>query len=319
MRAKISVLMNCFNGEKYLKEAIDSVFNQTLEDWEIIFIDNCSTDKSASIAKSYGKKVKYFSTEKNIPLGAARKFGVEFCSEYIATLDTDDIWLPHALENLYEAITSGDFALAYGHQYLIDKNGSNIGEIKNIYARQKGNLFSKLLVQFDIPMVATMISKVKMLKSKLNFDENVYGSVEYALFIPLAVKNNYIALDTFIVKYRVHDSLSTKLSDKLYKERINTLNKILKQYPDLKTKHPNEFREAFARGAYYKSQHLMSKGEQIKAFKTLNKYMFIDVRYFLLTLLTICPIFIWNFVQKMKNKKFRALFHNILTIKYKLL
>jgi glycosyltransferase involved in cell wall biosynthesis len=303
MRTKISVLMNCYNGEKYLREAIDSVFNQTLKDWEIVFIDNCSTDNSASIAKSYGEKIKYFKTKKNIPLGAARKFGVEFCSEYIATLDTDDVWLPHALESLYSAITSGDYALAYGHQHLIDKNGCDIGEIKNRYANQSGDLFSKLLVQFDIPMVATMISKDKMVESNLNFDEKVYGSVEYALFMPLAIKNNYIALDTFIVKYRVHDSLSTKLSDKLYQERKNTLNKILKQYPDLKNKHPNEFREAFARGNYYESQYLMSNGEQIKAFKTLSQHMFIDVRYFLLTLLTICPMFVWDFVQNKKYKR----------------
>ena len=52
--------MNCFNGEEFLVEAIDSVFNQTYTDWEIIFFDNASTDGSREIAKSYGSKLKYY-------------------------------------------------------------------------------------------------------------------------------------------------------------------------------------------------------------------------------------------------------------------
>ena len=62
--AKVSVLMNCYNGEKYLREAIDSVYAQTYPDWEIIFIDNVSTDNSALIAKSYDSRLRYYKTEK---------------------------------------------------------------------------------------------------------------------------------------------------------------------------------------------------------------------------------------------------------------
>ena len=56
----VSILMNCWNGEEYLRESIESVFNQSFSDWEIVFIDNCSNDKSAEIAMSFGKKVKYY-------------------------------------------------------------------------------------------------------------------------------------------------------------------------------------------------------------------------------------------------------------------
>ena len=58
----VSILMNCYDGEKYLSEAIDSVFMQTFTDWEIIFVDNCSLDNSAEIATGFGSKVKYFKT-----------------------------------------------------------------------------------------------------------------------------------------------------------------------------------------------------------------------------------------------------------------
>ena len=124
---KISVLMNCYNSESYLKKAIDSVYSQTYDNWEIIFIDNCSTDNSARIAKGYDKRLKYIKTKKNIPLGSARKFGIKYCSNFVAILDTDDIWIENALEELYNSIISGDYSLAFGNQIIIDCHIYGIG------------------------------------------------------------------------------------------------------------------------------------------------------------------------------------------------
>ena len=70
----ISVIMNCFNGERYLRTAIESVFVQTWTDWEIVFWDNCSTDGTAEIAQLFGSRVRYFRGERNLLLGAARVF-----------------------------------------------------------------------------------------------------------------------------------------------------------------------------------------------------------------------------------------------------
>ena len=61
--SSVSVIINCHNGERFLREAIDSIYRQTYTDWEIIFWDNSSNDKSASIAKSYDKKLKYCNQE----------------------------------------------------------------------------------------------------------------------------------------------------------------------------------------------------------------------------------------------------------------
>ena len=72
MNSKVSVIMNCFNGEAYLSQAIDSVFKQSYTDFEIIFFDNASTDSSAEIAKNYGPKLHYYYSQNLIPLGKAR-------------------------------------------------------------------------------------------------------------------------------------------------------------------------------------------------------------------------------------------------------
>ena len=298
---KISVLMNCFNGEKYLEEAILSVYNQSYNNWEIIFIDNCSTDGSATIAKSFSEKLKYFKTSNNIRLGAARKFGVEKCGNYIAVLDSDDVWMPNMLEVLYKSINSGDYSLSYGNQFQINSEGKIISKIKNRNSGQVGNFFPKLLMQFDIPMVCCLIDKRKMLKMNLNFDENIYGSEEYCLFMQMAINSKFISVDDFLVKYRVHDSLTTQLNIKIVEDRIYTLNKIISENPKLNTIYQKEFREAFARAKYYKAQFYVNNLKKEEAIKEMKKIMFLDIKYFSLTMILILPgLFFWNFFQKVK-------------------
>ena len=89
---KVSIIMNCLNGSEYLKEALDSVMVQTYKNWEVIFWDNASIDDSASIAKSYGEKIKYFCSESTTKISIARERAFKEASgDYIAILDVDDI------------------------------------------------------------------------------------------------------------------------------------------------------------------------------------------------------------------------------------
>tara|TARA_S200000501_G_C20673440_1_gene677386 strand:- start:23 stop:934 length:912 start_codon:yes stop_codon:yes gene_type:complete len=301
---KISVLINCYNGERYLDATLDSVLSQTYTNWEVIFIDNCSNDKTEQIIKSKIKNLKYFKTKKQLNLGAARNFGVKQCGKYFAVLDADDIWMPNCLQRLYEAINSGDFSLAYGNQILINKNGNEIGRISNLYMGKRGDFFNKLLMQFDIPLVCTLVDKEKMFEMNLNFDENIFGSEEYCLFIQMALKSNFIAVCDFLVKYRVHESLTTKLNDKIYKERIYTLEKVIKENPGVEKKYKRGFREAFARGVYYKVQYLVRSKQKFVALNEMKNIMFLNLRYFLLGLILVFPGYgLWNFFQRIKYNR----------------
>ena len=89
----VSVIMNCYNGEKYLRESIDSVVAQTYENWELIFWDNHSTDNSAQIVQSYGdSRIYYFCSQTFTPLGEARNLAIKQSnSEFIAILDCNHI------------------------------------------------------------------------------------------------------------------------------------------------------------------------------------------------------------------------------------
>jgi glycosyltransferase involved in cell wall biosynthesis len=94
---KVSIIMNCWNCGKYLREALDSAFGQTYKDFEVIFWDNLSSDSSIEIAKQY--PVRFFSNTRPLPLGESRNLAIEqAASKYIAFLDCDDVWLPTKLE-----------------------------------------------------------------------------------------------------------------------------------------------------------------------------------------------------------------------------
>ena len=95
----VSVIINCLNGERYLGEAIDSVYDQTFKNWEIIFWDNASLDNSAKIAASYDSKIKIFKSNKTESLGKARNNAIKKATgDLIAFLDADDKWAPRKLE-----------------------------------------------------------------------------------------------------------------------------------------------------------------------------------------------------------------------------
>jgi glycosyltransferase involved in cell wall biosynthesis len=90
----VSVIMNCYNSDRYLKEAIQSVIDQTYQNWEIVFWDNRSTDQSAIIVTSFNdSRIKYFLADEHTGLGKARNAALaKSTGEYVSFLDCDDIW-----------------------------------------------------------------------------------------------------------------------------------------------------------------------------------------------------------------------------------
>ena len=118
----ISVLMNCFNGERYLRQAIESVLLQTFGDWELLFWDNQSTDKSAKIVENYtDTRIRYFRSQEHTTLGEARELA-RGCirGKWLTVLDVDDYWLPENLESRVSVSVESDVGLIYS-RYVVDR------------------------------------------------------------------------------------------------------------------------------------------------------------------------------------------------------
>ena len=98
----VSVVMPAYNAERFIAKAIESVLNQTIQDFELIVVDDCSKDATASIAEEYSvrdSRVKLLKNEQNLRVAGTRNRALEVCrGEYVALLDSDDIWYPDTLE-----------------------------------------------------------------------------------------------------------------------------------------------------------------------------------------------------------------------------
>lgn len=129
----VSVLMNCYNGEKYLRPALDSVLAQKYQNWELIFWDNQSTDESAVICKSYGdSRIRYFFAEEHTELGAARILAFQkIRGDFVAILDADDVSHPDRLTRQVAFLKQNpEVALVASWVQYIDEHGIAFTQLK---------------------------------------------------------------------------------------------------------------------------------------------------------------------------------------------
>ena len=295
--AKVSILMNGYNAQKYLKEAIDSVYSQTYTDWELIFIDNCSTDGTKDIIDSYDQKIKYYKTEQNIPLGAARNFGLQYCrGTYLSFLDTDDIWIEDKLERQIRAMDDNiEFKLCYGSVIYIDKDSKKIGEM--IPQSASGDVFSNQLKRYEINMQSVVLRNDK----KIQFNEELKHSPDFDLFMDIVSNSKIYVINDFLVKYRkLEDSLTSKNISVWWSEMKYTLDRIFFEKPSLKNKYKIEYNLAYAKVAYNKARYLMSIGEYNQATAELSKYKLSSPVYFLLYVMSFFPKSVWNTIHNYK-------------------
>ena len=231
----VSIIMNCYNGEKYLREAIDSAFSQTYKNWEIIFWDNLSIDNSAKIAKAYGEKLKYFKGEYFLSLGAARNEALKRSKgNYIAFLDVDDLWSPVKLETQIPHFTNTDISLVYTNVIYINKNGDYLSKARNtIKNSSQVKTFYELLVNYDLVMSSVIISRSSLNKQEW-FDSKLEYAEEYDLFLRIVFSNNAFKVNDYLTYNRLHEDSVTHTKFYLLSEESSyVIDKIVKIWPEI--------------------------------------------------------------------------------------
>lgn len=123
----VSIIMPCFNNEATIKESINSVLSQSYKYWELIIINDNSTDDSQNIINDYvnsDERIKLITNEKNIGAGGSRNKGIEIANgRFIAFLDADDVWLPEKLAKQIKFMRDGNYALTYSYYQKFDSTG----------------------------------------------------------------------------------------------------------------------------------------------------------------------------------------------------
>ncbi len=163
-KIRCSVVMTVYNAEKYLRDTIESVLRQTEKNFELIIVNDCSTDSSEDIIKEYlsDKRISYFKNEKNLKVSKTRNFGVSKASaDYVAFVDSDDIWLDNKLEKQLNFMEEKNAQICYSSYGFMSDDGIMQNKVFDV---PKEVNFKKLLKQNVITPSASIFKKELLLK-----------------------------------------------------------------------------------------------------------------------------------------------------------
>lgn len=201
----VSVIINCYNGEKYLRETIDSVMSQTYGNWELVFWDNQSTDSSREIVKSYvSDKIHYYYSE-HTSLGEARNLALKKCNgAYISFLDADDVWEPGFLEQCVECCENHSNVVLTYTRYI------NFDEKKEwpIPGRKKSGEITlpEIISAYNIGMSGALFCSNIIKKFNITFDKRFSLIEDYDFFLRLGALGIIYYIATPLMRYRCHNS-----------------------------------------------------------------------------------------------------------------
>ncbi len=201
----VSIILPVHNGEKYLRESLDSCVNQTYKNIEIIIVDDESTDNTPTILKEYAKndcRINIIRTKKQKALGNVINVGIRKSSgKYIARMDSDDIMYLDRIEKQTKYLESNDKCVVVGGQIdIIDENSKITGSRE--YPLDDGELRKNLFLFQPFAHPAVMIRKLPLEEIGL-YPENLPKVEDVKLFFMLSTKGEFHNLSDKVLKYRI--------------------------------------------------------------------------------------------------------------------
>ena len=227
----VSVIIPTYNRAHLIGIAIKSVLNQTYQDFEIIVVDDGSTDNTGEIIRSFkDKRVKYIKKYKeNKGSSVARNIGIKVArGKYIAFLDSDDEWLPEKLDKQIKVLQSEspEVGVVYSNLCYIDENGKSMN--KSLSRKKEGYIYEDLLGRNYVGTPSTLLIKKVCFNQVGLFDDLLNAQEDWDMWIRIAKYYRFALIKIPLVKYRLH---SNQISRNL-ELKIITANRILVKYKD---------------------------------------------------------------------------------------
>lgn len=211
----VSIIMPSWNTERFIAETIQSVLAQTYTNWELLIVDDCSTDNTDSVVESFhDDRIKYFHNKKNSGAALTRNKALrEAKGEWIAFLDSDDLWKPEKLEHQIDFMERNGYSLSYTEYEKIDENSESL----NIHVSGPDKVNKHKMYDYDYIGQLTMMYNAK--KFGLVQIKDIKKNNDYAIRLQLYKKQGTVAylLHENLAMYRVrkvsisHDKFKKKL------------------------------------------------------------------------------------------------------------
>ena len=213
IKGLVSVITPTYNCGKFISETIESVRAQSYTDWEMIIVDDCSTDNTADIVSKYieeDSRIKYHCLDKNSGAAVARTTAMEMAEgEYMAFCDSDDLWAEDKLQKQLNFMTENDYAFSATSYEQIDEESKPLNRIiKTI----KKTDYNRLLLDCPVGNSTVMYNVGKMGKFKV---PDIRKRNDDALWLAMLKKEKYIwGMSDVLMKYRIRTNSisSNKLS-----------------------------------------------------------------------------------------------------------
>ncbi len=226
---KFSVILTTYNrGDSFLQQSIDSVVNQTYNDWELLIYDNYSTDNTDEIVAQYkSSKIKYRKYANDGVIAKSRNLGIyDSSGEYVGLIDSDDFWEKEKLYNCSHHLKSGKYkGICHAENWLFDDGKKMVVN----YGPKSRFIFSNLLNQGNcLSPSATLVSR-NVLKNVGGFSENpIYTTAEdYDLWLKISKRHsNFFFSNEILGNFRVHSSSLSYDTQK----NINAVNAVIRKH-----------------------------------------------------------------------------------------
>ena len=288
----VSVVIPAYNAARFLGEAIDSVLKQSYPDFEVIVVDDGSTDDTPSVLGSYANQIRVVRQE-NQGLSAARNAGIALArGEYIAFLDADDVWLGRKLELQVEALAE------YPQASLIHTGAMkwDVGSGAESPFAKDAHLYQGACFNALIDHCSICVSSVMVRRNALNengvFDPEIRRPTtqDYDLWLRLAMKGTFAYVDAPLVKYRVHESNASSSKEIMWEDSIFVLKKLTDHRVSLSAEGCVRVRSKIAELSFDLGYHLFNQGDFPRARKWLAQSAVSRPRVYPL-ILSVCSLF----------------------------
>ena len=220
---KVSVIIPTYNREDYISETIQSVLEQTYKDFEIIVVDDGSSDNTKKNLEKFEKRIKLI-IQTNSERAIARNNGVKNSSgEYLAFVDSDDIWIKDKLEKQVKILDNDKKTiLVYGQSQRIDKSSNQIKTAKRQKEGYSGNIFEKLLYRNFIVSATPVIRRGTFEKTQ-GFETRYVPYEDWEFWLRLSLLGKFYFINKPLAFYRIHPEQSVKSAKAEKIEEVTTL------------------------------------------------------------------------------------------------
>jgi glycosyltransferase involved in cell wall biosynthesis len=211
----VSVIINCYNSEAYIKKAIESVIAQTYNQWEIILWDNQSNDKTREIILGFNDdRIKYYLSSTFTNLSLARKHAIQKASgTYLAFLDSDDYWHPNKLSlQIVELKKDNDVGIVHTNFKLVSENDNLKVQLqKNYYATIKQFGYSnkkiyKRLLYSNFIIFSSLVIRKNIYDQIGGINDNFNQNEDYELLLKASLITNSTNISQDLTYYRIHSN-----------------------------------------------------------------------------------------------------------------